>query len=200
MTPQLQHSSTGICWNVAIFFFWRRWGPERRGRRGIPDCGWLTDAKQWDGSPTSPQSWLPTAAHWSPRPEVQLPEFDISILPAWHWDLPKLCWLQKNNPGRDGDAWNLELDQPQILRGWSGCLPLFITQKEMPNIFPYMAKTTITLTKHLYGFYWVTDKLLGVEIYIKGSLWFHCKGLFGKESWFGWLKEEKESTLPLTGQ
>lgn len=41
------------------FLLWRRWGPERRGRREIPDCEWLTDAKQWGGD--SPSSWLRTA-------------------------------------------------------------------------------------------------------------------------------------------
>lgn len=59
MTPQLQHSSTRICWNVAIFFFWRRWGPERRGRRGIPDCGWLTDASSGMGHPPAPRADSP---------------------------------------------------------------------------------------------------------------------------------------------
>lgn len=46
--------------------------------------------------------------------------------------------------------------------------------KKNDMLFPFM------LIKGLYIFYWIIDQLLGVEIYIKDSLCFHCKGLFGK--------------------
>ena len=48
----------------------------------------------------------------------------------------------------------------------------YLKKNHMP--FPF------TFIKGLGFFYWIIDQLLGLEIYIKDCLCFHCKGLFGK--------------------